>query len=338
MKHKFSLNNRNQLVLESSRVNEPVEVRGSFSLDEDNQLVYWLNETQAWRKRYNLADKVCFVGNWELNSNYDLELNLEKTKNQYCDERLLLQGEIISTDRDTLVFEMISQDKEGQSHIQLLKLTGRFRADEYNQITFSVKKKASPDELTFTGSWQINKNQQVTYAYRKRWLKRKSGVSRVLTFEGFWQINSLNKLTYILANSSVSYFDFRVQIESPNLYPKDGSIKYRVGTGLKVDKPSQMVIICLYGSWKFSRRAGISFSMDYGDGRVRDIEFGADVCLNKKDEITFSLANNDKVSLGLDITFKHAFIKKEDAQAFLRLKDVLNKNESTIEAGVRIPF
>ena len=282
--------------------------------------------------------QVSFTGNWQLSSNYDLELNLDETKSQYKGDRLILKGEIISTDRDALAFEMIGQDKGGLIHIQLLKLTGSWQADEFNRIIFRIKKKASPDVITLEGSWQLNKNQQVTYNYEKTSLKTKTRISRVLTFEGFWEINSNNRLAYILSQSTESYFDFRVQLESPNLYPKEGLIKYRIGIGLLKDKPSQMKTIWLYGSWKFSRKAGLTFRMDYGKGRFGDIEFGASIYFNKKDEIIFFLNNKKNEPLGLNITFNHKFLKNSDAETFFRMKGLLDKKETAIEAGVRIPF
>ena len=338
MKYKYSLNAKNQLFIKSAKENLPIPARGSFSLDENNQLIYWLNEPASWRRLYNLPSKVYLVGNWKLNSDYDLEFILEETKNQYKDERLVFKGEIISTDRDTLVFETISQDEDGNSHIQLLKLSGSWQADEFNRIIFKIKKDTSPDVITLEGIWQINRNQQVTYCYERTGLKRKTGISRVLTFEGFWQINSANRLRYILSRSTQSYFDFRVQIESPNLYPKEGTIKYRIGIGLKENNPSRMRTIFLYGSWRFSRNAGLVFSMDYGKGKLRDIELAADIHLNKRDEVIFSLTDKERKPLGLNVAFNHAFLKNQDAQAFLKLKNILDKKEAAIEAGVRIPF
>jgi len=329
-------------------------VGGRFSIDKNNRLIYWLNEPAAWRRLYNLPSKVSFIGNWKLNSNYDLELNLDETKSQYKGERLILKGEIISTDRDTLAFEIITHEKglsptqlnrsstkgtvPAFSHIQLLKLTGSWQADEFNRIIFTIKKKALPDVITLEGSWQINKNQQITYIYEKTGLKTKTRISRILTFEGFWEISSNDRLTYILSQSTKSYFDFRVQIESPNLYPKEGLIKYRIGIGLAKDKPSRMKTICLYGSWKFSRKAGLTFQMDYGKGRFGDIEFGTNIYLNKKNEIIFFLTNKKKEPLGLNITFNHKFLKNSDAETFFRLKGLLDKKETVIETGVRIPF
>ena len=338
MKYRYSVDNKNKLLIRPPKQKVAIPVRGRFSIDKNNRLICWLNEPAAWRRIYNLPAKVSFIGNWKLNSNYDLELELDETKSQYKRDRLILKGEIISTDRDALAFEMIGQDKGGLIHIQLLKLTGSWQADEFNRIIFRIKKKASPDVITLEGSWQINKNQQVTYNYEKTSLKTKTRISRVLTFEGFWEINSDNRLAYILSQSTKSYFDFRVQLESPNLYPKEGLIKYRIGIGLKKDKPSQMKTVSLYGSWKFSRKAGLTFQMDHGKGGFADIEFGANIYLNKKDEIIFFLTDKKKETLGLNITFTHNFLKNSDAETFFRLKGLLDKKETVIETGMRIPF
>jgi hypothetical protein len=338
MKNKYSLNSKNQLLIKPPKQKKPITARGRFGVDKNNELVYWLNEPSAWRRLYNLPAKISFKGNWKLNSNYDLELGLQESKNQHRDERLVFKGEVISTDRDTLVFEMISRDSRGESHIQLLKLSGSWQADGFNRIIFSVKKKSSPDIITLEGAWQINKNQQVTYAYEKAELKRKTRISRVLAFEGFWEINDSNKLSYILSHSEKSRFDFRVQIGSRNLYPAEGVIKYLIGIGVKENKAPWIKIICLYGKWKLGRRAGLVFSMEYAKGEVRDIEFGASVYLNKRNELVFSLADKKGEPFGLNIIFNHKFLQKLDAQAFLKIKDIFNNNEAAVEAGVNIPF
>jgi len=337
MKYKYWLNNKNRLFIKPAK-GKRVPVEGGFSLDKGNKLIYLLNEPLVWRRLYNLPSKISFVGNWSLNLNHDLELKLDETKNQFKGDRLTLKGEIISTDSDTLVFEISSLDERGQSHVQLLKLSGSWQADEFNRIIFIVKKSASPDTLTLGGAWQLNKNQQIIYTYDKTLLKRKAKISSTLTFEGFWQINSNNRLAYILSRSSQSRFDFRVQIESPNLYPKEGRIKYRIGIGLRKDNLSQGKTICLYGTWKFSRKAGLDFQMDYGRGEFREIKFGTNIYLNKENEITFLLTNKEKEPVGLNITFTHKFIRDSDAQAFLRLQGLLDRKERAIEAGVQIPF
>lgn len=335
MKKRYAVDNTNLLIVKRNREN--LLVNGKFSIDRNNQLIYWLNEPAPWRKTYNLPNKIVFAGNWRPNPNYDLELNLDETKDQFKGERLIIKGKIISADRDALVFEVKSYDKQGLLHIQLLNLSGSWQADEYNQITFAVKKKTAPDILTLEGIWQINKNQQIAYTYEKTDLKRKTKICNTLAFTGFWEINSSNRLTYILSRSSQSRFDFHFQAETPNLYPREGVIKYRLGIGISKERRSQTCVISLYGTWKFSRKLGLVFQMDYSQGEIHNLEFGTDISLSQKDKITFFLKNKRGEPLGLEITFTHRFLEKLDAEAFLRLKERL-REESAIEAGIRIPF
>jgi len=329
-KVKFDVDTDNRLVVKQGK--KRLVADGRFKTGKENKLIYLLNEPPEWRRQYHLPAKIVFEGYWHLNPNYDLELSLD----EYKDSRIVLEGEIISSDNDTLVFEIKSYDKAGQAHIQLLKLEGLWKADECNRINFVVKKKTSPDTLVLGSSWQLNQNQQITYTYEKTDLKTKTKSIQVLLFEGFWQIDESNRLTYILSRSSDSRFDFRAQIESPNIYPQKGVIKYRLGAGLREDKRLKAKIVTLYGAWKFSRAAGLSFEMDYGRGRIRKIEFGSNVNLSKKDEVTFSLTNKRKESLGMQVAFTHRFLEKLDAEAFVRLKKL--QEENRVEAGVKIPF
>jgi hypothetical protein len=331
MKNRYTVDKFNRLVIKQRH--KRFLTGGRFSIDKNNQLIYWLNEPISWRREYSLPKKIVFKGRWQLNKNYDLELVLDKTKKQFQDDILVIKGNIISTDRDTLAFETKTYDQNGLLHIRILKLSVIWFADETNRLSFIVKKQ--PDNiLTLEGDWLINDNQQITYIYERTELKTKTRISNTLTFEGFWQISEANKLTYILKHSPDSRFDFRAQIETPNIYPQKGVIKYRLGVGIRQTKKEK--IISLYGTWKFSRKLGLIFQMDYGNGRICGIEFAADVFFDKKNEVNFSLKNKIDEPLGLSVTFTHKFLKELDAEAFLRLKG--SYEESRIDAGVRIPF
>ncbi|MFH1202714.1 MAG: hypothetical protein V1674_07550 [Candidatus Omnitrophota bacterium] len=333
-KDKYIVDDKNRLIMRRGGKNLPVP--GRFKVDENNRLIYWLNETSPWRRMYNLPSKMVFEGRWQLNPDYDLELRLSETRNKRRQNSLVLKGEIISICKDAIVFELKSTDLDGLSRFQLLKLTGIWQADKYNRICFLVNKKAAPDTLVLGSSWQINKNQQITYSYTKVDLKTKTKTAHNLSFEGFWQIDSASRITYILSRSLGSQFDFRVQLESPSLYPQNGLIKYRLGVGLRQEKTFNAKIISLYGAWKIGKKLGISFIIDYGQGKINKIEFGSNVYITKKDEITLSLINRRKEPLGINLTFTHKFLKQCDAQAYLRLKK--QQKEAGVEAGVRIPF
>ena len=324
----YHIDDVNRLVIRQK--NKCLSPRGNFKIDRNNRLYFWLNESLSWRREYQLPERIDLDGRWQLNDERDLEI----ISDRYADNRLLLKINLIGATEDNLTFGLNQLDRQGQSHLRILKLSGFWKADEYNQINFVVEKKTLSDTLIFKGAWQINNNQKITYIYEKTDLKTKTKTVNSLVFEGFWQINSSHKLTYILEHSTKSRFDFRAQLESPNIYPKEGTIKYRIGIGARKERVKR--IIYLYGEWKFDRKLGLAFQMDYGKGKIRNIEFGTTMHLDKENEIMFSLMNKIDESLAINVIFTHRFLKQLDAEAFLRIKKL--QRESGIEAGIRIPF
>jgi hypothetical protein len=127
-----------------------------------------------------------------------------------------------------------------------------------------------------------------------------------------------------------------VQLESPSIYPQEKAIKYRIGIGIKEEGFTENKIISIYGTWKFSRKAGLIFKVDYGRSRIKEIEFATNIYLSKKDEVVFSLSSKEGEDLGICLTFNRKFLKKYAAEAYLRLKR--QSKESALEAGVHIPF
>jgi len=325
MKNSYSVDKNNCLVIR--RKNKRYLAQGKFAVSGQNRLSYWLNAPLFWRRKLSLPKRIDFIGNWRLNSNYDLEFVLRKTKEQYADERLTLRGEILDVYQDALAFEVISKDNRGQTHIQILKINGTWQSDTLNRISFLVERKERSDVLYFKGIWEINKNQQIIYAYEKTYLKRKTKSKKIISFQGFWQINEKNKLVYLLEHSQKSIFIFRVQLESPCIYSKEGSLRYRIGIGKSIK------VINLYGVFNFSRKWGITFEMDYG-ATTREIRFCANIYLNKENTLTVALLDKDKKPLGIKVIFEHKFLK--DARYFLSLKRMIE--ESKIETGICIPF
>jgi hypothetical protein len=335
-KSKHSIDRNNNLSIEKN--GWKLSPRGKFSAAKDNRLIYWLNEPAAWRRKYRLGKAFVFAGKWRLNANHDLELKLDKSELWQKNAVLVLKGDIVSPDKDKLTFQIKSKDSQGNSEFYFLKLGGRWQADKYNRINFVVKKSGEPaDTLVLRGTWQVNRNQQIIYNYEKTNLKTKTKTTRSLTFSGYWQIKSTQRLTYIFLSDSRSQFDFRCQIESPNLYPAEGIIKYRLGGGLRKPRLSGAPrLICLYGTWKFSRKFELYFRMDYGRGRVQKILFGTQIRINRKNDIVMSLQNLQNEALGIQVIFTHKFLKKFDAQAFLRME--ARYKGVAVKAGVRIPF
>lgn len=330
MQIRYSVDNNNRLII--SRNGKVISPSGFFEIDESNRLVYWLNEPARWRKQYGFGEKIIFIGKWSLNQNYDLELRLEDDSKDV----LRIKGEIISAQAKRLVFELKTFEENGLTRFRLLKLSGTWQADEYNQLSFVVTKKGLPDILTLEGSWRLNKNQQIIYTCEKTELKRKTKIISRLEFSGYWQIFEANKLTYIISSATNSRFDFKVQMESLNLYPKTGVIKYRLGIGIKQAKRIEPKTISLYGVWKFSRNLALSFDMEYTNSQVHSLQFGAEVNFSKNNQIIFDLLAKDGRNLGASVVFTHRFLKRLDAEVFMRLKKL--KEAAGVDVGVKIPF
>lgn len=241
-----------------------------------------------------------------------------------------LRKRFIAVESDVLVIETIqTESKTNRQSLRLLKLKGTWYANDYNELCFEVTlRKGPPETYTFKGSWKLNNNQQIEYT---------SGDGRdSLTFKGYWDISSANRLVYILEGSSTSRFEFKVQLESPTLYPKKGEIRYRIGVGVRQSRlstPGQILI--LYGEWKFGRNLGLTFQMDYCQSKVKTMEFGAEVTFGRN-KIIFALKNEFDGPLGITLTMTHKFLKAYNAEAFIRLKS--RQKEQAIEAGLTIHF
>ena len=241
-----------------------------------------------------------------------------------------LRKRFIAVESDTLVIETIQTASiANRQSLRILKLKGSWRANDYNELCFEVSAgQGPPQSYTFKGSWKLNNNQQIEYT-------SEDGRDK-LTFKGHWNISSSNRLVYLFTGSSTSRFEFKVQLESPVFYPKKGEIRYRIGVGIRQSRltaPGQIIV--LYGEWKFGRDLGLTFQMDYGQGKLRAIAFGATVTFGRN-KVIFALKDEFGKPLGATLTMTHKFLEHLDAEVFLRLKT--RQKEQSIEAGITIPF
>lgn len=236
----------------------------------------------------------------------------------------------IAVESDSLVIETIQTEPKTQHQsLSMLRLKGTWRANDYNELVFEAAlRKGPPEVYTFKGSWKLNNNQQIEY--------RSEGRDGTLIFKGYWQFLATDRLTYILEGSSVSRFEFKVQLESSSLYPKRGQIRYRIGVGIRQSRltsPGQLLI--LYGEWKFGRNLGLIFQMDYGQGKVGEIEFGAQLTF-QRNKLTFSLKNTEGQPLGITLTYTYNLLNSLQPQVFIRLKSY--QKQLGVEAGFSVPF
>ncbi len=327
-KLRYSTDSLNRLVVQKDERAHPVE--GVWTVEKNN-LVFEPSPKSPLTKELNLARKIRFEGNWHLTDNKDLKLVLIDTDNQVKNDELEIKGRIISAEADAIVFQMHCIKEPSVDRISLLRLGGRWQADEFNQLAFIVTRDITEDILRFSGSWQINRNQEIIYAYEKQDLIRKTKITEEITLKGYWQISSSDRLSYTLDFKNRSFFEFKVQLESPNLIGKTGQIRYRIGIGVK--ELAKERVFLLFGTWKFGRAKSVLFEMDYGEDRVRAMTFGASVRLNRGNEFLFELKDKTGENLGFSVQFNKKFFK-DNATAFARLKKI--EEDLRVEAGLKI--
>lgn len=309
----YSVNSFNQLVVKLPLEPQPKVLKGEFKTGRNNSLVYIINEPDKCQRQYGIPNRVEFEGKWQLSPEHNLVLNL-KDDEGFNKERLVIKGELFSSEGDSLTFKIKSKVSLSVTRISFLKLRGRWKADRFNRITFDISKKENPDILTFKGAWEMNKKQEVVYKYRKL----KTRAEKILVFKGYWDVLVRNKLRYVLRGKNKSRFDFKVYWGTKNIYPQEGKIKYRIGIG--AGRLREENIKALYGDWKFGRKTGLSFEMKYGK-RTRKVKFSTEVKMKDKRKVIVSLLGRRGSPLGINLIFKKEYLPEKDFNWFLKMKD-----------------
>lgn len=325
----YNITKENQLSVSLPHKDKKL-LHGEFTIDSNNTLIYSINEPTGWYRQYNIPGKIKFDGEWKLDDDHNLVLSVREKENS-VEKNLKLRGKIIDSSEDLFLFSIKSNTSPQESRITFLKLRGMWKADKYNRIFFEVKRNKQ-NRLLLKGIWKLNENNQITYEYEKLKTKRKEK----FILSGHWNIISKDRIRYIIERAKDSYLNFKVYLETPNVYPAEGKIKYRVGIGIEKDRKDE--VISISGTWKFSRRLGLVFELDSEQGQLHRIKFKAKLTVAKKDKLIFSLYNNKDYPNGISITFlkHHPQIPNKDFQYFLRLKK--QGKEPKIEIGGKIRF
>lgn len=268
-------------------------------------------------------------GRWDLNRNH--EVIYRKTRRT---EQATLKASLVASEPDALVVALTEKKSAGKVVSTLLKLSGAWRLDEKNRITFEVERESGKkDVLTFQGAWHINSKHQVVYTYERQALKQKTKKLETLVFKGTWGVSENNELTYLLGIDSRSEFRFRGTFETKSLSAKEGEIRYQAG--VEVKGKTRIQTIALFGKWKLSRDLGLGFEIEYENGIRKQIAFQGEYRLTENLDAAVELKNRTGKALGLELILTREFLEGQ-GRTFLRLKKSLE--ESAIEAGVTLPW
>ncbi|MDI6759061.1 MAG: hypothetical protein QMD94_05270 [Candidatus Omnitrophota bacterium] len=324
-KIRYEIDPHNRLVYEKTGKGSEVPglrtvLDGEFEIDKNNHVTYHVKKSQG----YDTPQQVKLRGNWALDNEHNLTLTLDKWGNQIAGNKLTVESELIDAKGDKLSFAVTSKDSQGNDHIYILRLGGRWQADENNRLTFNIEKEAGiTDRIILRGAWEVNQQNELTYTYEKSLPGKEEKIIKTIALKGYWDIVGKHRITYVLNKEIGSEFDFKVSVGKP----VGRGLEYEIGVGVAPSKKT----ITLFGSWKVSKNSGLLFEMPYAEGKIRSVILGGWGKLDKNHKLELRLQNKIGEDLGIDVKLSRRILEGQ-GEAFIRA--LRSQKEVSIVAGV----
>ena len=337
VKVRYAFDDANRLLIRpphpaGARLRSTRTVEGRVAIESGNRLVY-LVEAPVPSDGVTTPHAYHLDGTWTLTPNHELALTLHESAD-HARQTVYLKGALIGADAHALVFALRRSEREDIDTTQRLTLSGRWRADATNRLTFLAEKAdGAQDRLTLEGGWEVDEHHALRYRYRQLTPAFRDRGEQTLTFEGAWDMTASDRLVYRLSGFDDSAFEFTTSLRSPSLLAKDGRIEYEVGIGVSRSRTTRQRVT-LFGAWKLNRDLSVSFEVPYADGRIQAIRFEGTASLSPRDQVAVALTSVRGDSLGLTVTFTRELVP--DASLFLRLQ--ADAEERSAIAGIQVRF
>jgi len=283
-----------------------------------------------------IVRKLTLDGVWSLTPGHDLKFRVLGSDGELSGKTLIFTGNIENVKGDSISFRIRDYQSVLGIRSGSIRLTGRWKADKYNRLTFQVSKaKSRYDTLTFQGKWEVGKNNEIIYRYSKTHLKTKKREARTLVFSGYWDIEK-SRLTYRIERSSDSYFSFKAALRIKAVTAGKRKLEYTVGVRYVKERVYRKTreTVTIYGKWKVDRDLKVSFDVVYSGGKRKKIGFGVERIFKDDISLKFFLADKRGASLGLSVEFAKVF--RNDAEFFLALERA--GIEYSIIGGIKVRF
>ena len=269
-------------------------------------------------------------GEWSLDDRHRLSYRSADGSEQFDYETSLVAAE-----PGALIVSLTQKQQNGKILAQLARLEGKWQANRFNQIVFSVTRQSGKtDTLIFSGAWKLGENHEIIYSYRIAEQKRKTTRVETLTFRGRWDLTEKNALVYLMEGGSDSRFRFRAALQTQSILAKKGEIRYQIGVSGE-GKKEKLRTLVFFGKWKLSTRLELVFEMECGGGQKQELRFGAEYALTEDLSVAAKLIDRRGAALGAEVILHQTFLQG-NGQAFVRLRKVIS--ESAVEAGVKLLF
>lgn len=324
-KIRYEIDPHNRLIYEKTGEESEVPgfrtvLDGTFEIDENNSVIYHVKKSQG----SDIPQQVKLRGKLALDDEHNLTLTLDKWGNQIAGNKLTVESELIDAKDNMLSFAVTSKDSENNTHIYIVKLGGRWQADEYNRLSFNIEKETGiTDRITLRGAWEVNQQNEIIYTYEKSTRGKEEKITKTITLKGYWDIMEKHRIIYVLNKEINSEFDFKVSVGKP----AERGLQYEIGVGATPCNKT----ITLFGSWKVNKNLGLLFEMPYAEGKIRSVILGGWGKLDKNYKLELRLQNKIGEDLGIDVKLSRNILEGQ-GEAFIRA--LRSQKEVFIVAGV----
>jgi len=303
-------------------------IDGRFRIDSANTLIY---QVKTPVNGALIPHTIRLKGTWSLTKDHDLKITLEKSKRDRDADAVTIAGSILGAGGNSLLFAVGTRSADGSRTTYALDIAGTWQADRDNRLTFRVGKDGGPASgtLVFRGAWEARGN-TLTYTYEHRGGPSGARGLHTIVFHGRWEIAGRTGLTYTLSAGSNSAFRFRTGVGS---FAGD-RIEYEVGIGYTNRLRPRIRTVVLYGTWRVTKDAGLSFDVETADGKVYAITFTAEARLTGADTVALKLrGGSSRRALGGSVELSHAILRG-DGEAFFRF--LKSREETSVTVGAAV--
>jgi hypothetical protein len=324
-KIRYEIDPHNRLVFKKTGKKSEVSMfrtvlDGKFEIDKNSSIIYHVKKSQC----YDVPQQLKLKGEWSLDKDHNLVLTLDKWGNQIAGNKLTIESELIDAKANMLFFAVATRDAENKTTIYVIKLGGKWQADEHNRLTFNIENETGlTHRITLQGIWEVNRQNEIIYTYEKSTHGKKEKRVKTITFNGYWNIAGKHRIIYVLNKEINSELDFKVSIGKPS----GKGLQYEMGIGATSSKK----IITLFGNWKVNKNLGLLFEMPYEEGNIQGVTFGGWVKFGRNNILEIRLQNKTGEDLGIDIKLSRSLIDGE-GEAFIRA--LRSQEEVSIVAGL----
>ena len=229
---------------------------------------------------------------------------------------------LAAVEPDALVLSVTERENDKRTVTRMMRVSGKWRVGIGNTLEFVLNKDESKKGVvSFGADWRVSKANEIEVTL---------GPDRA-SLKGVWDVADRNSLVYQIRRGLGEELRFRGAFQTRSIHAKKGEIRYQLGAEGSRKKTTQTV--ALFGKWILSRDLGLSFEIEYANGKRRAILFGGDCRMDVDNTIRVDLVARKDKPLGVELVLTKELT---DGSVFMRLSRSLN--DSLAEAGLSLSW